>query len=458
MFTTFVLLLTSVVSVHGHGYLQTPRSRNYVASVDGKELGNGTPTDPAIEYEAPSLNVVGPQCGQVGFRNYDFPLSSTGTLLAPKIQANYTRGQTITVEVKITAHHQGHFEFYACAITAGQSPSQACFRANPLEFVEDLLYGSPKDVNYPYRAYMAPSAISSPKDNLFSYRMKLPVNVVGDLVLIQWWYLTGNSCDYEGYEQYNWPASWGNMDSSISKCIAPAYSGAEQFWNCAEVKIVDVGQPPTTQAPTPRTTTVAPTIIRTLAPTVKMTPAPVLATRQPTTTQAPRPPSTTASPTLKQTSAPTVKVTVAPVPTTAPTKAPAVVVGTCGSGLRGNGICPNASLCCSAWGYCGTGSPWCDTAAPVLATSQPTSTQAPRPPSTTASPTLKQTSAPTVKVTVVPVPTTAPTKVPAVVVGTCGSGLRGNGICPNASLCCSAWGYCGTGSPWCDTAAPVAAP
>jgi len=142
MFTTFVLLLTSVVSVHGHGYLQTPRSRNYVASVDGKELGNGTPTDPAIEYEAPSLNVVGPQCGQVGFRNYDFPLSSTGTLLAPKIQANYTRGQTITVEVKITAHHQGHFEFYACAITAGQSPSQACFRANPLEFVEDLLYGS----------------------------------------------------------------------------------------------------------------------------------------------------------------------------------------------------------------------------------------------------------------------------------------------------------------------------
>jgi len=175
MFTTFVLLLTSVVSVHGHGYLQTPRSRNYVASVDGKELGNGTPIDPAIEYEAPSLNVVGPQCGQVGFRNYDFPLSSTGTLLAPKIQANYTRGQTITVEVKvgrdnsttimvascqpisltyctfpsisfhmtqITAHHQGHFEFYACAITAGQSPSQACFRANPLEFVEDLLYGS----------------------------------------------------------------------------------------------------------------------------------------------------------------------------------------------------------------------------------------------------------------------------------------------------------------------------
>ena len=59
MFTTFVLLLTSVVSVHGHGYLQTPRSRNYVASVDGKGTWNGGPTDPAIEYDAQSLNVVG---------------------------------------------------------------------------------------------------------------------------------------------------------------------------------------------------------------------------------------------------------------------------------------------------------------------------------------------------------------------------------------------------------------
>ena len=288
---------------------------------------------------------------------------------------------------QIFAHHGGHFEFYACAITAGQSPSKACFQANPLEFVEDLLYGSPKDVNYPYRAYMAPPAISSPKNNMFSYRMKLPGNVVGNLVLIQWWWLSGNSCDYAGYEQYTWPASWGNMDPNLSKCIAPAYSGAEQFWNCAEVKIADISQPTTTPAP------------------VKLTPAPVLATRQPTTTQAPRPPSTTASPTLKQTSAPTVKVTVAPVPTTAPTKAPAVVVvGTCGSGVRGHGICPDAALCCSAWGYCGTGSPWCDTTAPVPAPSS---------------------------------------------VGTCGGGQRGNGICPQTGLCCSAWGYCGTGAQYC---------
>jgi len=397
MFTTFVLLLTSVVSVHGHGYLQTPRSRNYVASpeAEGKGTWNGGPTDPLVEYDAPGLNVVGPQCGQHGNRNYDFPNSTTGALLAPRIQANYTRGQTITVEVKVFAHHGGHFEFYACAITAGQSPSKACFQANPLEFVEDLLYGSPKDVNYPYRAYMAPPAISSPKDNMFSYRMKLPGNVVGDLVLIQWWWLSGNSCDYAGYEQYTWPASWGNMDPNLSKCIAPAYSGAEQFWNCAEVKIADISQPTTTPAP------------------VKLTAAPVLATKQPTPTRAPMRPSTTVAPTVKRTPAPTFNVTIVkvgnfcgsswanaglkcsiscndgnstvcnageycyagvscPVPNTVPTKAPASPgyitaapvpapssVVTCGGGQRGNGICPQTGWCCSVWGYCGTGAQYC---------------------------------------------------------------------------------------------------
>jgi len=243
-------------------------------------------------------------------------------------------------------HHRGHFEFSACPINAGQIATQGCFQANPLEFVEDLLYGSPKDVNYPYRAYMAPPAVSGLKNNMFSYRMKLPNSAVGDLVLVQWRYLTGNSCDYPGYEAYKWPASWGNMDSPIPKCgAAPAYSGSEQFWNCAEVKIVSSGQP--------------------------VVPSPT-----------PRPPTPIAT----------------PVSNPAP-KAPVMVAsGTCGSGQRGNGICPQAGQCCSTWGYCGVGSPWCDTTGST---------------------------------------------------GTCGGGQRGNGICPQAGLCCSPYGYCGSGAAYC---------
>ena len=33
--------------------------------------------------------------------------------------------------------------------------------------------------------------------------------------------------------------------------------------------------------------------------------------------------------------------------------------------------------------------------------------------------------------------------------GTCGNAQRGNGRCPNASLCCSQYGWCGTGSAYC---------
>ena len=39
-----------------------------------------------------------------------------------------------------------------------------------------------------------------------------------------------------------------------------------------------------------------------------------------------------------------------------PTQAP----GTCGGGNVGNDLCPDPSLCCSAWGYCGAGRPYCD--------------------------------------------------------------------------------------------------
>lgn len=53
-----IILLTIVVSIQGHGYLQTPRSRNYVANQDAKDWGGG-PNDPAIEYCPHCLNVVG---------------------------------------------------------------------------------------------------------------------------------------------------------------------------------------------------------------------------------------------------------------------------------------------------------------------------------------------------------------------------------------------------------------
>jgi hypothetical protein len=72
-----------------------------------------------------------------------------------------------------------------------------CFEQNKLTFVEDLIYGANYDPNYPHRAYIAPVNVAvdgvyvpnyGTTEGLmdFSFKMRLPENVYGDLVLIQW--------------------------------------------------------------------------------------------------------------------------------------------------------------------------------------------------------------------------------------------------------------------------------
>ena len=295
---------------------------------------------------------------------------------------------------------------------------------------------------------MAPSTLSAPLNHQFSYRMKLPNDVVGDLVLIQWWWGTANSCDYEGYEQYNWPASWGEMDSPVGKCSPPTYSSAEQFWNCAEVRILSDGSPlpVATRSPTvPIPSTVAPT---TVAPVPAVTIAPALVTVAPV-------PSLTEAPSTKKG------------PTTSPATMPIF--------YPSDGTCPcRPGYCCSQWGYCGTGVDYCgaETIAPALMTSAPVpsptkvpstktpTTRAPTiplattPRPTTKSPTTKRpttkrptTKSPTTKSPTTRSPTTsAPTTSPA----TTPVFYPSDGTCPcRPGYCCSQWGYCGTSAAYC---------
>ena len=47
-------------------------------------------------------------------------------------------------------------------------------------------------------------------------------------------------------------------------------------------------------------------------------------------------------------------------PVSSPGQAPSSgTAGTCGNGDVGNGICADETLCCSQYGYCGTGSDYC---------------------------------------------------------------------------------------------------
>jgi Lytic polysaccharide mono-oxygenase, cellulose-degrading len=206
---------------------QRNRSRNFVAAQDGVWSG-GTSSTYLKETCPHCLNRGGvlAQCGMLDGRNYDDNLSILGEPMPPAPQAQYSAGQEIDVEVLLTAHHKGHFEFFACPIAPGEKPTESCFKQYPLTFVSDPLYGAPMDASYPTRAYIAPLNFATTDNSfevpgvLYRFRLKLPSNLSGNLVLLQWYYLSANSCTFPGYSSYPFPSSWGNMQDGLPECTS----------------------------------------------------------------------------------------------------------------------------------------------------------------------------------------------------------------------------------------------
>lgn len=170
----------------------------------------------------------------------------------------------------------------ACPISGDYDiPSQECFNSFPLLFLEDQTYPQMvKDDNYRGRSYCywghEQQFGGNPAGTYYRLRYRLPPNLNGNRVLLQWHYVTGNTCFDEGYRQYDhFPA----MQPMLADCHQPlpadgAVGGTlllykpEQFWNCAEVKIVpgDGANPTPIPAP-PNTVPVPAPLIETLPPT-----------------------------------------------------------------------------------------------------------------------------------------------------------------------------------------------
>ena len=159
-----LILLLGIIAktrVNAHGYVMSPRSRNWVARQDGKWSG-GTANDPKIDTCPHCLNRGG-ICGRNDANNYNTPKNTFGNPMPVNIQANLQQGQEYEFDAVLTAHHKGHFEYKACPIQAGEIPTQACFDLHPLEFVHDIFYNAPVDPNFPERAYIPNSSHSTKK-------------------------------------------------------------------------------------------------------------------------------------------------------------------------------------------------------------------------------------------------------------------------------------------------------
>jgi len=264
-FSFALLALVGIEHVNGHGYVHSPRSRNWFAVEEGVQ-GVDTAGLPDKEYCPDCLNtneLPNGICGKpAAGSSYTEYLDSYGNEMPWISQETYTAGQQITVKQTFTAHHYGHVFLSACDL--GKQSKQDCFD-NPnnwLEFVNDNFYNMPKDNSHPERGYL--------KRGFMEHEMvfKLPDNVSGDQVLIQWRYITANSCLPEGYHNYfnsfivdpnynvvteDWKGpNMQNCDKYPQDGSKPDGGAPEQFWNCVEVTI-NPGTPTPPPVPTPPT-------------------------------------------------------------------------------------------------------------------------------------------------------------------------------------------------------------
>eukprot|EP00548_Thalassiothrix_antarctica_P011613 CAMPEP_0194159336 /NCGR_PEP_ID=MMETSP0152-20130528/77771_1 /TAXON_ID=1049557 /ORGANISM="Thalassiothrix antarctica, Strain L6-D1" /LENGTH=1225 /DNA_ID=CAMNT_0038868891 /DNA_START=132 /DNA_END=3811 /DNA_ORIENTATION=+ len=508
----FNIIGNYVSEVQSHGYMKEPRSRSFVAYEDGVWYSNGD-SDVYSKETCPHCANIGGLCGVIGPHDYNLPRSITGDVMPADPQGEYNKGDVITVEIILTAHHMGHFEFNVCPIVQGEVPTQNCFDDHPqLEFVSDELYGATQDPNYPHRAYVPPRTFAMNENGpgivpglKYKYQMRLPPSVSGDLVLLQWHYITSNTCLMPGYNNYNFPLEWNYSGSAVGPCRLPiptdGGSSPEQFWNCAEIKIRN-NLTPTTPSSNPVESPVnkAPPIYPTIEPTPAVTASPVnsptLAPVNPPIPAPVNPPAPVNSPTLPPVNSPTFPPvnppTSNPPPTTAPINlAPEIP---CGNGVAGNGRCQDITKCCSSWGWCdntpfhcaGTNNPQPTAPTAIITTPAPTIITTPAP-----GPTFAVTPPPIISPTnfcgngnigdggcedrnsccsaygwcgIEPVycnrsnngnvttlsPTTMARLNPTSNSNYCGNGIIGNGICENSNMCCSSYGWCGTDPAWCD--------
>ena len=187
----YLFLFTSNIDFgDAHGYMSTPRSRNVYAKEEG--TNGSVPKVPKVEYCEPCLNrkAADEHCGIGQSGSYDDYVDSEGNPMPWMSQETYDEGAIITVSGVLTANHAGHIEVFACA---DPNPSSSCLRGNPLTMVKDLLYDGPNDKTYPGRGYVSPAYD-------FSFSYKLPSGLHGEKVIIQWHYITANSCHPPGYK------------------------------------------------------------------------------------------------------------------------------------------------------------------------------------------------------------------------------------------------------------------
>lgn len=196
----------------GHGFLYDPPARNAMW-----RFGYSNP----VNYNDNELYCGGfsvqwsnndGQCGVCGDNYADpkpRPHEAGGKYGNGVIGKVYSMGQTIDVDIDISANHWGYFELNICPVDGkNKDPTQECFDQHPL-----MLTSNPSS----HRFYVP---LDSPKITRFQYQVDLPYGLTCSQCVIQWTYYTGNT--------------WGVCKNGTE---GMGCGDQETFRNCADVSI-----------------------------------------------------------------------------------------------------------------------------------------------------------------------------------------------------------------------------
>ncbi|CAE8592306.1 unnamed protein product [Polarella glacialis] len=246
----FVLFSSCWEPVQGHGWITTPPARN---------------------AEAGEKNGYCPHCGNgagiCGDGN-QWPADSDYLNFYQGTVATWTAGAVVEVQVKVTAHHKGHYQFSICdqVLNSSVQNPQACLdkwilsRASPEEAgLTDCAGGDkrsgcqPVDSRHPERFYLPPPGFSPDGSNTHSIYLKLPASLSCAACTMQWRWFSANSCipasDYKCFytdlNSAGWDAStWGLSSGGCPGGGCDRCGCGEEFRNCADITVLASGSIP----------------------------------------------------------------------------------------------------------------------------------------------------------------------------------------------------------------------
>ncbi|WIA23394.1 hypothetical protein OEZ85_000152 [Tetradesmus obliquus] len=250
------VLLVAPLLADGHGLLYDPPGRNWKAYMNRQ-------TDWAHQLNGGGKYKVSDNCkhtwpsGLAGLCGDEPGQSRWMNPTAPK---TYKAGQTVKLQVIVSTNHGGRFAFSICPADA--KDSSKCFKLDRADGRGQFFY-LPRIRSYNGGA-TGESAVPTERgpisswswfnmphtncgagkycdqfmgNTVYEVRYRLPKDFSCERCILQWHYLTGNSC---------WPPC-SKEDPTFPNCRPPTYQipycgtpGAaypEEFWNCADIRV-----------------------------------------------------------------------------------------------------------------------------------------------------------------------------------------------------------------------------